>query len=240
METSTNASASGLQNVVDVILAPKNAFARLRTAPTWGWAFIIAVVVGAVGSFFVMPAVAHAIQATWPAMVAADPRMAAMTPEQQQSALNVTLFIIRLAWVATFIAVPLGILITTVVMLIFNAIGRGSASFANLWAVSANIAVPTVALSYAVLAIVVMLRGAQSFDTPVSVSEALPSLALLAPGAGVKLATFLATINVFQIWGAVLVYLAMRTTAKVGAVPAVLAAILMPLIAALLAAAGAR
>ncbi|HEY9085304.1 MAG TPA: YIP1 family protein [Candidatus Tyrphobacter sp.] len=240
MDTSTSASASGFQNVIDVILSPKSAFERLRTAPTWGWAFIISIVLGAVGSYVIMPAVAHAIAASWPAMVAADPRLAAMTPEQQQSGLQVTLTVLRFAWLAAFITVPLGVLLATVVMLIFKAIGRGSASFASLWAASANIAVPTIGLSYVVLAIVVLLRGVQSFNSSISVSEALPSLALLAPSAGVKLATFLATINVFQVWGAVLIYLAMRTTAKVGAVPAALAAIILPLVGALLAAAGAR
>ncbi len=240
METSNSAPASGLQNLVDVIIAPKSAFERLRTAPTWGWAFIIAVVVGTVGSFFVTPAFAHALQASWPAMVAADPRLAAMTPEQQQSGLQVTLAIVRFGWAASLIAIPFAMLVATIVMLIFNAIGRGSASFASLWAASANIAVPTIALSYVVLAIIVLLRGADSFNSMVSVTGALPSLALLDPGAGVKLATFLATINVFQIWGAVLIYLAMRTTARVAAVPAALTAIIMPLAGALLAAWGAK
>lgn len=236
----TTAPASGLQTVVDVIVAPKAAFERLRTTPTWGWAFVIAIVVATIGGFLISPAVAHGIQANWPTMMAQNPRLAAMSPDEQQRAMQVAVNIARFLWILTPIFVAIAILVAAVIMLIFNAIGRGSASFASLWAVSANVAVPTVALSNIVLGIIAIARGAQSFDSTEAVSGALPSLAMLVPGAGVKLFAFLAAINVFNIWGAALVYLAMRTTARVAAISAVLTALVMLIVPGLLAAAGAR
>lgn len=240
MKSNANAPASGLQTIVDVILAPKSAFERLRTAPTWGWAFIISVVAGTFATYLIVPALVHAFQVSWPAMVASDPRTAALTPAQQQTALQFTLAIMRFSWLGALVGIPVVIFIATLVMLVFNAIGRGSGTFASLWAAAVNISIPSNALGSLVLAVIVLIRGAQSFDSTASVSAALPSLALLAPSGGVKLAAFLAAINVFSVWGAVLIYVAMRTTARVGAASAMFTALLMPLATAVVAAFGAR
>jgi hypothetical protein len=240
MDSNKSASASGLQTVFDTILVPATAFERLRTAPTWGWALVISIVVYAAASFVITPAIIHGFQSMWPAMVASDPRMAAMTPEEQQRGLAITVAVMQYSWLISIVIVPLVVLVTTIVMLIFNAIGRGSATFASLWAAAANIGVPIMAIGGIVLAIIVMLRGAASFNSTLAVTTALPSLAWIVPGAGPKLTAFLGTFTIFQIWGMVLLYLAMRITARVGTVPAVLAALIVPVVGALFAMAGAR
>ncbi len=240
MDSGKSASAVGLQTIADIILAPKAALERLRTLPTWGWAFVITLVVYTIASYLVVPATVHAFQAGWPTMVAADPRLQALAPEQQQSAMNITSTALRFSWLAVIFGIPLGMLLTTVVMLIFNAIGRGSGTFATLWAAAANISVPTFAFSGIVLAAIVLLRGPDSFNSTMAVASALPSLAWLVPSAGAKVSAFLAMFNVFQLWGCVLIYLAMRVIARVSEAPAVLAAIIMPLIAGLWAMYGAH
>ncbi len=240
MDSSKSASATGLQTVADIILAPKAALERLRTVPTWGWAFVISIVVYTIATYLVVPATVHALQTNWPAMVAADPRMQALSAAQQQQVMDFALSVARFSWIWIVVVTPLAMLVTTVVMLVFNAIGRGSGTFAALWAAAANIAVPTLALSGVVLAAIVLLRGADSFNSPMAIVTALPSLAWIVPSGSAKLTAFLGSISVFQLWGAVLIYLAMRVTARISVVPAVLAAIVMPLCTALWATAGAH
>jgi hypothetical protein len=240
MDPAKSASASGLQTVVDVILAPSAAFERLRTAPTWGWAFLITLVLYALASYLITPAIVHGFQTGWPAMVAGDPRMAQLSPDKLQQALSFTLLILHFTWLLSIVGTPVAIFFTTIVMLVFNAVGRGSASFSMLWAAAANVSVPTLGLAGAVLAVIVLLRGADSFGSTMAVTEALPSLAWLAPSAGAKVVAFLSAFSVFQIWGAVLLYIAMRVTARVGAVPAILTALLLPICAGLFASFGAH
>jgi hypothetical protein len=240
MDTTQSTPANGLQTLADVILAPKSAFERLRVRPTWGWAFVIAIVLGTLGAYLVMPAIVHATQTTWPAMMAQNPRTAALSAADQQRALQITLAFMRFGWIAYVVFIPLAILIYAVIMLIFRAIGGGSAPFSSLWAASCNIAVISAGIASIVLGIIVRVRGADTFNSQAAVSSAVPSLALLAPGAGVKLFAFLSGMNVFSIWAAVLIYMAMRITARVSAVPAVLTALIGLCVPALLAAWGAR
>ena len=240
MESTKSAPASGLQTIVDVIVAPATAFERLRTAPTWGWALIITLVLSAGASIAIIPAVQHAMTVGWPAMVAQNPRLAQLSPEQQQQMLSFTLNIVKFSWIFVLIGVPFFLIIQTVLMVIFKAIGRGTGSFVSLWAAAVNISVPIATLANVVAAIIVMLRGADSFNSQTAVTSVLPSLALLAPGAAPKVFAFLSGINIFTLWGLVLNYLAMRITAGVGAVPAGCLALILLLALAFVQALGAH
>jgi len=240
MESTKSASASGLQTIVDVIVAPATAFERLRTAPTWGWAFIISLVLSAAASFAIIPAVEHAMTAGWPAMVAQNPRLAQLPPDQQQQMLSFTLNFVKFSWIFVLIGVPFFLIVQTVVMFIFKAIGHGTGSFVSLWAAAVNICVPIAALSNVVAAIIVTLRGPTSFNSQAAITSVLPSLALLAPGAAPKVVAFLSAINIFTLWGLVLNYLAMRITAGVSAVPAACFALILLLALALLQSLGAH
>ena len=126
-------------------------------------------------------------------------------------------------------------LIEALIMLVFNAMGRGSGTFKTLWASSVNIGI-IYGISQIVGMAVVLLRGADSFATAGEVQRAVPSLALLAPaGAGIKLVAFLATITPFSIWSIVLVMMTMTIVARVPKLQAWLAAILCWVLPALIA-----
>jgi hypothetical protein len=206
--------ANGLTTVINVITSPKEAFETLRIAPMWGWAFVIAIILAAVGQYLATPATIHAVQASFPQQVAANPQLAGLSPEQQQRALNMSLSFVRWTWLFTPITVLIGSLVATIVMLIFKAIGRGDAGFKQLWCAAMNIAVVSVGV-YSILAgLVALVRGAASYNSTADAYRALPSLAWLVPHAGVKTAAFLAAFNVVGLWSAVLVAMAMMYVAK--------------------------
>ncbi len=232
--------ANGLKTVLDTIVAPKEAFESIRAVPTWGWALAIAILLSAIGTYLITPAIIHATAASWPQQVAANPRLAQLTPEQQQSTLAFTEKIISLSWVFTIIVIPIYCLIEAVIMLIFNALGRGQGSFAKYFAAACNIAVPAAGISSVVNAIIVSLRGASTFMSPTSVQQAVPSLAMIVPSSNLKLTAFLATFTPFTIWATGLSILAMLVIGRVPKLQAWLAGIVLFLIPSLIAVAGAK
>ncbi|MEO9264011.1 MAG: YIP1 family protein [Candidatus Baltobacteraceae bacterium] len=233
-------SANGLKTLIDTIVSPKEAFESIRTFPTWGLALAITIVLSALGSYLMIPAFQHAFTSSWPEMLAKDPRLAQMSADQQQSFVSMNLKIFNFAWLFSIVAVPVYCLIEAVVMLIFNAIGRGDGTFGKFFAASCNIAVPAAGLSTIVAALIVTLRGAQSFESIPAVQSAMPSLALLAPAGNAKLTAFFTAINPFTIWAVALSIAAMLIVGRVPKLQAWLAGIVMFLIPALLAVAGAK
>jgi hypothetical protein len=99
-------------------------------------------------------------------------------------------------------------------MLIFKAIGRSSASFGAIWAAAVNIQVPVLALNSLVTALIVMVRGADSFNSSAEIQTAMPSLGLLVDSSAVKLHAFLASFNPFTLWGCGLTIAAMIVVAR--------------------------
>lgn len=212
--TPVASKANGLTTVVNVITSPREAFETLRVAPTWGWAFLIACVLVMVGQYLATPAVIHAVQATFPQQVAANPALAGMSPEKQQQALNTSLAIVRLGWVWSPIMVLIASLIVTVIMLIFKAAGRGDASFKQLWCAAVNVGVVSGGVSGLVNGLIAMVRGPGAYNSTNDAYMAMPSLAWLAPHAGIKVLAFLSPFSIIGIWGAVLVAMAMMYVAK--------------------------
>jgi hypothetical protein len=206
--------ANGLKTAIDIVIAPKEAFESIRVAPTWGWAYLIAIVLVAIGSFLTLPAVEHAIPGDIIKSAATNPQLAQMTPDQLQQVGQ------KYASFAPFFAIsgPFAIMIfallIAVIMLAFNAIGKGSGGFKTLFASSINIGI-IYGLGQVVGGVVVLLRGADSFASVSEVQQAIPSLALLAQGSDVKLHAFLSTLNPFAIWSVVLTALAMTVVARV-------------------------
>lgn len=216
MEAAGKPRANGLKTALDVIIAPKEAFEQLREAPTWGWALLIVIVLYAIASWLMTPAILHATQADWPRMVASNPSLAQLTPDQQQHYLGVTLKVVAWFWVVTPIFAIVASVLLAIVMLIFKAIGKGSCSFASIWAAAVNIQIPILSINALVTAAIVMLRGPDSFNTSAEVQTALPSLGLLVDPASVKLHAFASAFNPFTLWGVGLVVAAMAITARVG------------------------
>jgi hypothetical protein len=215
MDSTTPARPNGLKTALDTIVAPKDAFERLRTTPTWGWAFLLALILYAAAAFLMEPAVMHATQTDWPNTVAANPRLAQLTAQEQQHYLDFILKIIAFNWLFAIVILPIVVFMQTIVMLVFKAIGRGSASFGSLWAASSNITLVSLGLGAIVTALLVALRGSDSFERALDVQTAMPSLALLAPGAPLKLHAFLAAFTPFSLWGCFLIATAMLVTARV-------------------------
>ena len=232
--------ANGLSTALDVITAPVKAFETLRAVPMWGWAYIITTVLAMVGQYLAVPAVTHAVQAGYPAQIAANPKLASMTPAQQQQGLQVAKMIIQYIWLAMPIFVLIAALLESVIMLVFKAAGRGEATFKQLWSASMN----TLVVGYGVYAIVngviLMVRGPLAFNSSMDAARAMPSLAWLAGGAPVKLVAFLASFNVISIWGAVLLALAMIHVARVSRLSAAACAVVTTALAGLYFAWGAQ
>jgi Yip1 domain len=236
-------SRPGLSNAVDIVVAPNAAFSRLRQVPTWGWAFLIASVLGIIGALMITPAMIHAMDTSLPAKLAASPQFAKLPADQQQSVIAAQLKVSHVFLQLGPLFVPVTLLVVGllqgVVMTIANAIGRGDGSFAKYFALSITVSIVGYALATLVLGPIVMLRGASSFETQSAITGALPSLGLLAPGAKGFLAGFLGGITVFYVWGAVLLALGMQRVGRIPAGVAWSAAVLMLLLTAALAGWGA-
>ncbi|MEO7038947.1 MAG: hypothetical protein ABI186_02830 [Candidatus Elarobacter sp.] len=222
---------SGLANVADIIIAPGTAFERLRAVPTWGWAFLVASLLGIAGTLLIVPALQHAADTSMPAQLAAMPQIAKLPPSQQASMIATQMKFIRigfrLAWLFVPILVLVGGAIQAVIMLIANAVGHGDGTFKKFFALSQNVAVVGIGLSSLVIGLIVTMHGASSFETMGAVQIVAPSLALLAPGSHGAAAGFLGALNVFSIWAMVLLALGMSGVAQIPRVPAWAAAIVM-------------
>jgi Yip1 domain len=222
--------ANGLKTAIDIVIAPKEAFESLRVSPTWGWAFLITCVLAIVAYFVMTPASLHALAGQW----AKDPNMQQLSPDQLQKMVSMTKTWYPVGAAILPITVLFFSLVEALIMLLFNALGRGSGTFKTLWASSVNIGI-IYGISQIVGMAVVLLRGVDSFSNMSEIQQAVPSLALLLPSGGVKLVAFLATITPFSIWSVVLVAMTMTIVARVPKIQAWLAALLCWVLPALLA-----
>jgi hypothetical protein len=208
------AKANGLKTALDTVIAPKDAFEQLRVAPTWGWALLLVFVLYAAASYLMTPALLHAIAADWPRQVAANPRLAQMTPGEQQQALAFTEKIVQWSWIFAPIIALIAILVQSVVMLVFKALGKGDAPFRAVWAAAVNIQVPVLGINALLTAAIVMLRGSDSFNSAAELQTAMPSLGLLVPSTAIKLHAFASAFNPFMLWGCGLTIAAMVIIAR--------------------------
>jgi hypothetical protein len=224
MAVDTSPNPNGLKVALDTIVAPTEAFEAIRVAPTWGWALLIVLILFGLGSYLITPANVHALTADWPNMVAQNPALAGMSAEQQQAQLQIAVKFSAYAWIAVLIIAPIYILVASVIYLIFDKIGHGDGSFGKYWAAATNVTIAA-GLGYVVTAVIAMLRGADSFNKPSDVYTAMPSLMLLAPHAGPKLAAILGSVTPFSLWGIALGFIALSTVGRVPRIPAWLGSI---------------
>lgn len=224
--------ASGLQTVLNMISSPKEAFESIRIAPTWGWAALILIVVSVVTQILLLPAVKHGFDAQWPSIVAANPKLASAPDSTIQQIKSMNAMVMNFAPLFAVVFAFVFVLIQTLILMIFNAVGKGEGSFKKLWASLWNIGIPAYALGSIVTTIIVLIRGADSFNSSTAVQAAMPSLGLLALHAG-KLTNFLNTITPFSLWGLFLTAMAMNVVARLNKGLAWAAAIVCFLIPAL-------
>ncbi len=229
-EPSAGSRGGGLQTAIDMLVAPRDAFARLRENPTWGWAYLIAAALAVVGTLAILPALRHAMEVGLPAQIAASPQIAKLPPDQQQAqiarVLAIQQSILNVSWLAAIVILPVVTLVQTAVMFVANKLGGGDAPFRRLWALALNVQVAG-SVGGLIAAAIVLLRGTNSFDDPSHVQTVIPSLGLLVPSAPHAVAAFLSALNVVAIWQTVLLGFGMIAVARIGRPAAWTAALVM-------------
>jgi hypothetical protein len=219
LATSEAPKGSGLKTAIDILIAPKDAFEALRVVPTWGWALIAALVLMIVGYFLQQPAVEHASLGTLTHAFATNPLYADLSDEQKKQMLervaHPPAYQTALGLISLVLVLFVPTFLNAIILLAANVIAHGNADFKRLFAGSMNIAVPTIGLYAVTLGVICRVLGAEHFATTADVLRATPGVALLAPGATGKLATFLAGIQIFTLWGCGLNVAMMRITASV-------------------------
>ncbi len=224
---SAPSTRSGTAVLWDVIVAPNDAFAALRVRQTWVWAFVAICILGIAGAWLELSAGEHLTRALFMQNPTHDPKIASMTPEQRAQLIGITT-----TWqqVATFLY-PLGaivaILYGALICLIVNAAAKGDATFGRLFAFVANIAVVQLGLGVFVTGILTALRGPTAFSTTRDILLVLPNLGWFVPPGNPKLAVFLQVFNPFQIWTFVLIGIGLPIVARIGRVPAFVAAAIL-------------
>jgi hypothetical protein len=201
--------------VLEVIVEPNRGFQRLATAPSWAWAFVVAVASCALGNALVTPALKHALLVSWPDIIASSPSLSQLPPEVQASRLATSLMITSYSWVLSPIAILMMIAVQTTIMFVSNAIGRGVGTLRASWSAACNIAVPAFGLNAMITAVIVLLRGTNSFNVPGEVHNVIPSLGMLVGGGFSKAHAILSVVTPFSLWNAILIGLAMSYGARV-------------------------
>lgn len=233
VSTPVAAKANGLSTVVNVVAAPREAFETLRIAPMWGWALVIAAALAMVGQYLAIPAVLHAMQAGWPAQVAASPQLSSLTPAQQQRAFEMGTMFVHWSWLITPVLLLVGAFLQTIIMLVFRAAGKGDASFKQLWCASMNVMVVGFGVYNLLNGLISIVRGPAAYNSMMDSIRSMPSPAWLAPSASHKVLAFLASFNIVSIWGAVLLAMAMMYVAKVSKANAAICATTVTVLAGL-------
>jgi hypothetical protein len=210
---------NGLKTVVDIIVAPKDAFESLRENPVWLWALLVALVLMIAGYFLEQPATQHASYGSMQHALATNPLYATLSDEQKQRILarvaHPPAYQTALGIGGLVISLFLATLLNAVILLAGSAVARGTGDFKHLFAGSMNIAVPSLGIFALVLGVICRMLGADHFATIADMYRVVPSLAFLAPGATGRLGTFLGGIQLFALWGCGLNILMMRILAGV-------------------------
>lgn len=220
-------SRNGLAVAWDIIVAPRTAFAALRERETWIAAFAIVCVLGTLGAYLQVPAGQHILTTTFAHQMATDPNLAAMTPEKQKQALEFGSIAQRYAWLAFPVIAIVGIAFSALLLTVAVAIGNGTASYARLFALCANIAIINYGIAYLIIGLLAMRIGAESFGSSRDLIALLPSPARFAPENAPKLATLLSALNPFQLWSFVLLMLGLRDVSGTRMPIAIAAAIIV-------------
>jgi hypothetical protein len=221
---------NGIAVLWDMLIAPTAAFAELRAVPHWGWALLLTCVLGTIGGYLQVPASEHASAYT----VAHDPRFAAFTPEQAESAKKTAAVIQRFAWMFFSIQAALAVAITALLFLVANAIGKGTGTFLKFFALAANVAFLNFGIGFLLHGVITMVRDPAGFNTTIDLLSVLPNLGWLAPGADPHVVAFLTSFTIFQIWSVVLMALGLRAIAGLSAAVAWTTSILIALVGGLL------
>lgn len=231
-----------MRTALDILIAPRDAFARIRETPTWVWALIIAVVVGSISVLAFLPALKHALETGLPAQLAANPAIAKLPSGEQQKQIatmvSLQLKIVNFTWLFTIVVVPLVAAVQALVMLVAAKIGGGDRTYKHFWSLAVHVQIAG-SVGGLLADAIVLLRGANSFDAPDQLQTVLPNLGLLVPGGPHVLVGFLSALNVIALWQCALLAFGMIAVGRISRPVAWTAAILMLLTVGVFAAIGA-
>ncbi len=209
---------SGLPVVIDTLIAPADAFEKMRATPSWVWAYLISLVLTVAGSLVMEPAMKHAMQVGLPSQLAAMPAIASLPAAEQQAQIarimSVQLAIANFSWLIAVVAIPFIVLLQSVVMLVANRIGGGDGTFRRFWSLGMNVAVPG-GIGVLLLGIIDLIRGADSFTHVTDVTAAMPSLGMLVPAGPPFVHGLLGGITVIIVWQTLLIGLGMIGAARI-------------------------
>ncbi len=218
VDTPLSAKRSGLMTVVDTIVSPREAFETLREVPMWGWAFIVVIALMLVAALLEREASAHAGYVFTQQLIAHNSTIAQMPDAKKQQMLADAAHPTLVKQLTGYLFIPVILLILVVLQalmsLIGNAVGKGQATFKQLWCAQMNISVASLGISAIIIGVIAMVRGPNSFNSIIDLQNVLPSLAFFTGGNTTPLTVFLGRINPFTVWGTVLSAVAMMTIAK--------------------------
>jgi MFS family permease len=214
----TGTAGGGLGTALDIAVAPRAAFAALRDNPTWGWAFLIAALLGMLGAFAIGPIVGHAAERELQVTLSAAPQVAQLPPDQRQAAVAQQISLTQTVMRFSFLVVPVGLAagcaLQALIMLAANAIGGGDGTFRKFWALAVNAAVIGTGIASIAMMAIVLLRGAGGFGSAAEIANSLPGLGTFVPPEAKAAAAFLGVMNVFAIWNMVLLAAGMMVVAR--------------------------
>jgi hypothetical protein len=224
---SIGTSRNELAVLWDVVVAPRSAFDAIAQRPRWASAFLVTALLGMLAAYLQIPAAEHVTRATMAQQIAHNPQLAAMPSEKQAQILANVLVWTRIEWLAIPVFVLLAALITALLMTVAKAAAGGQATFAGLFALAMNVGLIYWGVGYLFIAALITVRGSENFSSAADMIAMWPGLAWLTHDAAPKTVAFLAGINVFSIWSAVLLTLGLERIARIprlaAAVPAVVA-----------------
>jgi len=214
VQAPTTIPQTQLQVLTNIIVAPQQAFIALRERPRWFVAFVVVGVLTLIGGYLSVGATMHAMSVWYPQQLASDPRTSTLAPDRVASLTGAMVGTFRYIWLAAPLTTLAFTAVVALVLLLFSFLFKGDAGFTRTFALAMNGGI-IFGLNQLVLGLIIFARGADSFVSPLDLAAAMPSLAWIAPGAPVKVATLLAQIQPFNIWSFVVLALGMSTVARI-------------------------
>jgi hypothetical protein len=196
----------------------------------WGWACILGLIISVVAAIIGLPATLHIAQV-------AQQTAISQAPADQQQAMRegiskFSAFMAPTIFISVLVVTWFIWLISALVVLAATAIGRGAAKFGNAWALAVNIyAIPV--LGSLIANIILRFQGPENINKQ-SDAYVLLSPAMLVHG-DVKLAGFLYTFNVINLWFYFVLSIALQRTMKLGSTAAWVTVVVFALLSSLLA-----
>jgi hypothetical protein len=231
-----------LRTILDILIAPRDAFARIRETPAWVLALVIAVVVGSISVLAFLPVLKHALETGLPAQLAANPAIAKLPSDEQQKQIarmiSIQMTVANFTWLFPIFVLPIVAAVQALVMLVAAKIGGGDRTYKYFWSLAVHVQIAG-SVGGLLADAIVLLRGTNSFDAPGQLQTVLPNLGLFVPGGPHVLVAFLSALNVVGLWQCALLAFGMMAVGRVSRPAAWTTAILMLLTLGVFAAIGA-